>query len=608
MGAEPDLMSGNEASERMVDYYSHLFTYPSRPRMILATIIIAVGSSLLSFSLTQGVDSLLPGLAYGALGLSAPLLLADEVASRLLPGEPILNPRRFTIITFSTSIVYGALGVLSALAGALSGRADTLFRGLLLAVAICAALRHFVIQVFAGEGQARKLIAAFMQPALCLAAGVFLLPGIGPWIPVLGIMAGIILVSGAHSLLVILGRWGGDDDAEVKLVRLFRAFVLAWAEGLPGRLEEEITLLGEERALPVDALLFKDREDGNIAALVVPYIHPGPFRNVGGSGLPSILVDSLSRRLGCEVFVAHGVSNHERDLTRAVDAERVQEAVTEFSEVDGGDTATPLKWGRKGPARASCQIFGDTAFFTLSLSPLSHDDLPDRVEESISEAAEARGLRPVVVDSHNSIRLNGDLQDYDAGDLVEAANLALEAALNSSRSHYSIGASRVIPTEWGLDEGMGPDGIAALSVTLEGGQRSVYVVVDGNNMVSGLSERIVGAVMDLGVNEAEVMTSDTHLVNAIGATEKGYYPIGERTDPEGVLDHVVGAVERAGASGGRCRVLRCRVVVEGLTVLGAGGLNALRHVLESGFDLFRRAGIAATAVSVLLAGGVLFLL
>jgi predicted neutral ceramidase superfamily lipid hydrolase len=114
--------------------------------------------------------------------------------------------------------------------------------------------------------------------------------------------------------------------------------------------------------------------------------------------------------------------------------------------------------------------------------------------------------------------------------------------------------------------------------------------------------------MGLGVDEAEVMTSDTHLVNAIGATEKGYYPIGERTDPEGVLDHVVGVVERAGASGGRCRVLRCRVVVEGLTVLGEGGLNALKHVLESGFDLFRRAGIAATAVSVLLAGGVLFLL
>jgi putative membrane protein len=607
MWAEPDMMSGDEASERMVYYYSHLFTYPSRPRMVLATIIITVGSSIISFFLIQGADSLIPSLAYGVLGLSAPLLLADEVSSRLLTGEPILNPRRFTIITFSTSLVYGALGGLSALAGALSGRADTLFRGLLLAVAVCAALRYFVIQVFAQEGQARKLIAAFMQPAFCLAAGVFLLPGIGLWIPFLGIVAGIILVSGAHYLLVILGHWGGDNS-KVKLVRLFRAFVLAWAEGLPTHLEEEITLLGEERDLPVDALLFKDQEGGNIVALVVPYIHPGPFRNVGGSGLPSILVDSLSRRLGCEVIVAHGVSNHERDLTRAADAERVQEALAEFIEADSGDTATPLKWGKKGIARSSCQIFGDTALFTLSLSPLSHDDLPDRVEESISEVTEAMGLRPIVVDSHNSIRLNGDLDGYDAGDLVEAATLALEAALNSSRSHYSIGASRVIPTDWGLDEGIGPDGFAALSVTLEGGQRSVYVVVDGNNMVSGLRERIVGAVRGLGVDEVEVMTSDTHLVNAIGATEKGYFPIGERTDPEGVLDHVVGVVERAGVSDGRCRVLRCRGVVEGLTVLGAVGLNALRHVLESGFDLFRRAGIVAMMISVLLAGSVLFLL
>jgi putative membrane protein len=607
MGAEPDLMSGNEASERMVDYYSRLFTYPSRPRMILATLIITVGASALSFTLIRGIRGLIGGVAYGALGLAAPLLLTDEGASKLLRGEPILNPRRFTIITFSTSIVYAGIGVLSAMAGALSGRADMLFRGLLLAVAVSAALRHFVFQVFAGEGQARKLLAAFTQPALCLAAAVYLLSGMVPWIPIQGLVAFVILVSGSQALLTILGRWRGEN-AEVELVRLFRAFVLAWAEGLPGPLEEEITRLGEERALPVDALLFKDPEDGNIAALVVPYIHPGPFRNVGGSGLPSILVESLSGRLGCEVVVAHGISNHERDLTRAADAERVQKAIAEFTEAESGDTATPLKWGRIGSAQASCQIFGDTALFTLSLSPLSHDDLPDQVAESISEAAEARGLRPVVVDSHNSIRINGDLDEYDAGDLVEAAILALEAAQNIGRSHYSMCAARVVPAEWGLDEGMGPDGVAALVVTLESGQRSVYVVVDGNNMVSGLRERIVSAVKGLGVDEAEVMTSDTHLVNAIGATEKGYFPIGERTDPEGVLGHVVGAVERAGASGVRCRMLRCRVVLEGLTVLGAGGLNALKHVLESGFDLFRRAGIAATTVSVLLAGGVLFLI
>jgi putative membrane protein len=607
MGAEPDLMSGNEASERMVDYYSRLFTYPSRPRMVLVTLLITVGASALSFFMIRGAQGLIEGIAYGALGLAAPLLLSDEVVSRLFGGEPLLNPRRFTIITFSTSIVYGAIGVLSALAGALSGRADLLFRGMLLAVAISAALRRIVIQVFAGEGQARNLLAAFTQPALCLAAAVCLLSGTRPWILALGLLAFAILVSGAQALLMILGRWGGDN-ADVELVRLFRAFVLAWAEGLPGQLEEEITRLGEERDLPVDALLFTDQGGGNTAALVVPYIHPGPFRNVGGSGLPSILVESLTERLGCDVVVAHGVSNHERDLTRAADAERVPEAISAFSEVGSGDMATPLEWGRSGSAQASCQIFGDTALFTLSLSPLSYDDLPDQVAESISEVAGARGVGAVVVDSHHSIRPDGELEEYATEDLVDAAARALEAALGSSRSHYSIGTSRLVPTEWGLDEGMGPEGVAALTVSLESGQKSVYVVVDGNNMISGLRERIVSAVKGLEIDEAEVMTSDTHLVNALGATEKGYFPIGERTDPERVLGHVVEAVESAGAHGGRCRMLHSRAVVGGLTVLGVGGLNALNHVLESGFDLFKRAGMAVTSVSVLMAVVVLFLL
>jgi len=87
------------------------------------------------------------------------------------------------------------------------------------------------------------------------------------------------------------------------------------------------------------------------------------------------------------------------------------------------------------------------------------------------------------------------------------------------------------------------------------------------------------------------MTSDTHEVNAIGVTDWGYFPIGERTDGQKIIEYSIRAVEGAllrmlpgGASAER-------TVVPGLTVLGSKGLATLQHVLESGFDLFGRAGL-----------------
>ena len=130
---------------------------------------------------------------------------------------------------------------------------------------------------------------------------------------------------------------------------------------------------------------------------------------------------------------------------------------------------------------------------------------------------------------------------------------------------------------------MGPNGVAALVVKIENCQKGVYVILDGNNMISGLREKIINELKSLGFDETMVLTSDTHLVNAIGATTRGYYPIGEKIGEDMILGYVVDAVEAATTKLENCRSTHIRTWVKGLTVLGEVGLHLLSDVLETAF-------------------------
>jgi putative membrane protein len=91
---------------------------------------------------------------------------------------------------------------------------------------------------------------------------------------------------------------------------------------------------------------------------------------------------------------------------------------------------------------------------------------------------------------------------------------------------------------------MGPSGIAALVVRV-GSQTTAYVTIDGNNMISGLREKILSALLEIGVNGGEVFTTDTHAVNAVVLNARGYHPIGEVMDQEQLIENVKRAVAAA---------------------------------------------------------------
>ncbi|MFQ6060784.1 MAG: DUF2070 family protein, partial [Thermoplasmata archaeon] len=79
-------------------------------------------------------------------------------------------------------------------------------------------------------------------------------------------------------------------------------------------------------------------------------------------------------------------------------------------------------------------------------------------------------------------------------------------------------------------DGLGEMGIQVLVIET-GGRKYGYLLYDGNNMVSGLREKILLGVGGI-LHEAEVLTTDNHSVNA---TMGGFNPVGGKMDHDRVV-------------------------------------------------------------------------
>ncbi|MEM2110330.1 MAG: DUF2070 family protein, partial [Candidatus Bathyarchaeia archaeon] len=149
----------------------------------------------------------------------------------------------------------------------------------------------------------------------------------------------------------------------------------------------------------------------------------------------------------------------------------------------------------------------------------------------------------VTVDAHNSIDGPFDPEKVIAP-VKKAVTKVLEKAVECKSSRFEVGAAKIVPKGFGIEDGMGPGGITVIVVKVSE-QRTAYVTIDGNNMVSNLREKILLSLQELGINNGEILTTDTHVVNAVVITERGYYPLGEKIDHESLIEDVKKATVEA---------------------------------------------------------------
>jgi putative membrane protein len=353
----------------------------------------------------------------------------------------------------------------------------------------------------------------------------------------------LVGVLAAFCFIFFLNRMG-TKILGIKSLFVLKVFMANWTEDLNEPLESLLEKLSVERGIKLSVIMFRARGKMK-AAIVVPAFHPGPFKNVGSSALPCMIQKELENRLKCTVAVPHGLSGHDLDLASQAQNQKIIKSISKRVDVSNFDSkATPFLRVQKNGAQASCQIFGKCALFTLTLAPQTMEDLPQDLESFITEEARKRGLSmAITIDAHNSIEGSFNVERV-ISPLKEAAVASLETALKSQKHSLQVGAAKIVPTDFNLKDGMGSGGITAVAVKVKD-QLIAYVTVDGNNMVSGLREKILQRLNKLGFDDGEVLTTDTHAVNGVVLTPRGYHPLGEAMEQERLIAYIKQAAANA---------------------------------------------------------------
>jgi len=533
--------------DRAVKRYSSLFTLPSHARIVLFLALLCfVGGflSILPFTFTQAYLGIVLGVGFFLI-----TILSDFVVCGLLRSEPVYSARRCSGLSLFSSLLWFGIMFIGTAFGVVFQNVDFWLRLFLLGFCAVSLLRLLVYSATLFKGYAVALFSALLYPVLWLVFLYFVWPwltgrSLGLSFFVFPVVSIPIAVATIFLFTYIINRVG-KKSLGVSSMALLKAFLANWIEDVNEPLEGILEELGTEQAVDVALLVFNNQKKTK-AAVVVPALHPGPFKNVGSSPLPYMIQSALEKRLDCVTAVPHGLFGHELDLASQAQNQKILDAINgslEFHKF--ADKASPFVQVKSEVAIADCQIFGDCAVLALTVAPETTEDFPQELDFLAVEEAKKRGLESaLVINAHNSINDDAFRLEEALDSLRKATVECLEKASKAKRGVLRVGAAKVVPSEFSLEDGMGAGGISAIVVSV-GGQTTAYVTIDGNNMVSGLREKIITELKDVGVDDGEVITTDTHAVSAVVLNRRGYHPVGEVMDHEKLVAHIKKAVSEA---------------------------------------------------------------
>ncbi len=586
----------------------YIFRTPSWYSTMAVGMLVAAFAGVAAFDSRFVLEDAWLGLFY----LGIPTLVAGLATSpidRALGGQLTFNRSSLlaTVCLFMVVVVLTGAGIIAVFT---SLGQNFVYDALIGVLAFIFAFRFLVVHAVS---RTRPIYSAIPASIQTLTAGAFLFVysgtinylavGEGPYIQALLsrperappeltaafvpedfvlLLAMSVLYTGvAYGFLRVIDRpWRRSLD--VSALDFLRGFIGHIAEG-SRELEDFFEKIGEEAVVPVTVLAFRRSDGTEKARWVLPMIHPGPMGDIGGGNLPQRVAESASGL----AFPPHATAGHDFNLVTEREVETlITAAETAYENIEYADTATKAIRTNAGEAKVIGQRFGDDGFFVTTFAPGFADDVEYAVGLAAGAEARVKGMDDVLlVDAHNS---NNGLQGENLGHVVPGSRRSFEMMRAVSDAAEDLDTAPEYPirlgtawdrTKWRPEEGIGPLGIR-VTVLETGDQQVAYILVDGNNMEPGLREQIVETID--GVDDVEVMTTDTHIVNTVRSTNQ----VGAALDTGELVDRIDDLVARAQAD---------------LEPVEAGMASEMAEVIVFGND--RTETLASQANAVISMGG-----
>jgi putative membrane protein len=569
----------SDSMDGALKHYSSLFSLPSYKWAVLITAVLCVGiiglSTYALFSTTQGlINSLILGVT-----LFTITIIIDAITSKIVLKDQIYTLRRIAAVSFFCWTFWVLFLIVGIVFGLLFNNAIWWFKLSLLGFSAVLTLRFITVFATSYSGFVRQCVSVLFWPYLCV--GVFL----WFWSSITGglltsfllylIFAPMIAYVAVFIFLNTLNKIGNKLHG-VPVLPLFKAFMLNWVIDTNEPLETHLEKMGENTDITVTILRFDTSKPK--AAIIVPLVHPGPFKNIGSSLLPSLLKKHFEEAYGCQTCTPLGILGHELDLASQTQNYKVIAQIIDTKFETTETLATPFVQVSEGYATASCQVFGNTAFLSFTLSPKTTEDLPQELGQAVQRVAQKYGLNcTITVNCHNSLTDVIDTVEH----LVEfklAAFSCLQKVASLQKKPFKVGSSTVYP-DFTLKEGMGTGGITAIIVQVDN-QKTAYVIIDGNNMISGLREKLLSDINASGIDASEIFTTDTHAVSAIVTGGRGYHPIGEVMNQDKLTHYIIQATKDAVANLDFAKAGCKSLIVPQVRVIGGSRIASLSLLID----------------------------
>lgn len=524
---------------------------------------LAAGAVALAAIAGANENALLMGAALGAWLIVLPALAAAVLTSLLSEALGKHFPlRRSAYLSFFSVLIMAAL---FAVGGFLPNKLLGVFDLYLYSLVVVFAVRAFTLKVACSYSNAQALALALLHPVLCVVAlsafpAAFQMQAV---LLKLG-LASAITAAGVAFFAVLLNA-PMRRNFGINAFDLANAFIMNWIDQ-DTAIERFFEKMGEKADTRASLIAFKNA-DGLKSVFVIPSLHAGPFGNVGGGCLVRIFEQKIGENN--TAFVMHGTATHDLNPVSSSQLEKIADKLNaELRTMRFQNTASLPIRVKRGDAKVLAQKFGNTAFAVSTFAPQVTEDVDFSVGLALENTLSKHGANAVWVDAHNCYHA-GEHTIYSGNPRIFSLLDAAEEAANKLNKARSFKLRQGVAVdkleEFTPEQGVGETGLR-VSVIEAGGVKTAYVLFDANNMNQGLREKIIAAVTKEGVDEVEVMTTDSHSVNNVRGVQN---PLGWQVPEATLVKRAAATTRRAIANLEPAQVGAKKVKLTDVKVLGS---------------------------------------
>jgi putative membrane protein len=529
----------------------YMVTLPVTHISVFIIIIISFITGIIAGFIEPGANqSLLSTILYGGsigfLIFGAMSIMAGALTTTLvnmLEGK-FIKMKQSMFLALLSMVIVAIIYLIGSLVSHLTFYSFTI-DALIYGCAIIFAFRTMILWSTKNVRLLASVIIALIQPALILSMVMVIVfltsitTNLGEFsvIAVLLkiVIASLILVVAIFSFVVViespmrknLGVGG------LELLSLFISHVSEGSQAMEGAFED----MGEPIKTIVGILSFKGK-NGAKAIFLSPSVHPGPVGEIGGGNMPTI----LGKRFNTFTMVSHGPSTHDFNPVASKEIDKIETTVKNaLKDMNYSDSAGFFQRTKNENAKIGYQYFGDDLVLLVTFSPVGFDDIDFGVGLAVMNAAKTRGAKNVLmVDCHNSFLADSRILPGHK-EVFQLLGAVDKIEKPTNQENIRVGCHFDPMDNFTKEQGIGQSGVKIMVVEVGDKQKTAYILLDSNNMVIGFREKILNAVKGLGVDHAEVMTTDTHYVNTLSG---GHNPVGKKMQ-EKIIETILKATKIA---------------------------------------------------------------